>query len=83
MLYEGATQKAIGDQVSSILESAYWRIGKTMNTYPSQTLNVILYTNRQFQDITRAPAWAGGGYDGRIRLPVGGALRSPKSSSAS
>src|SRR6476660_285290 len=78
VLYEGATQKAIGDQVSAILESAYWRIGKTMNTYPSETLNVILYTNRQFQDITRAPAWAGGGYDGRIRLPVGGALRSPK-----
>lgn len=78
VLYEGATQKAIGDQVSTILESAYWRIGKTMNTYPSDTLNVILYTNRQFQDITRAPAWAGGGYDGRIRLPVGGALRSPK-----
>jgi len=78
VLYEGATQKGIGDQVSALLESAYWRIGKTMNTYPSETLNVILYTNRQFQDITRAPAWAGGGYDGRIRLPVGGALRSPK-----
>ena len=78
VLYEGTTQKAIGDQVSALLESAYWRIGKTMNTYPSETLNVILYTNRQFQDITRAPAWAGGGYDGRIRLPVGGALRSPK-----
>src|SRR6185503_8302875 len=29
VLYEGATQKAIGDQVSAILESAYWRIGKT------------------------------------------------------
>jgi tetratricopeptide (TPR) repeat protein len=78
VLYEGTAQKAIGDQVSAILESAYWRIGKTMNTYPSETLNVILYTNRQFQDITRAPAWAGGGYDGRIRLPVNGALRSPK-----
>ena len=78
VLFEGAAEKAIGDQIAAILESAYWRIGKMMNTYPSDTLNVILYTNRQFQDITRAPAWAGGGYDGRIRLPVGGALRSPK-----
>ena len=78
VLFEGAAEKAIGDQVAAVLESAYWRIGKTLNTYPSQTLTVILYTNRQFQDITRAPAWAGGGYDGRIRLPVGGALRSPK-----
>ena len=76
--FEGAAEKAIGDRIAVILESAYWRIGKTMSTYPSETLNVILYTNRQFQDITRAPAWAGGGYDGRIRLPVNGALRSPK-----
>ena len=72
VLFEGAAEKAIGDRVAGILEAAYWRVGKTMNTYPSETLNVILYTNRQFQDVTRAPAWAGGGYDGRIRLPVGG-----------
>jgi tetratricopeptide (TPR) repeat protein len=78
VLFEGAEEKVIGERVVSILESAYWRIGKTMNTYPSETLSVMLYTNRQFQDITRAPAWAGGGYDGRIRLPVGGALRSPR-----
>jgi hypothetical protein len=78
VLFEGAEEKVIGDQIASILEAAYWRIGKAMNTYPSETLSVILYTNKQFQDITRAPGWAGGGYDGRIRLPVGGALRSPK-----
>jgi hypothetical protein len=78
VLFEGAAEKAIGDRVAALLESVYWRIGKALNTYPSETLTVVLYTNRQFQDITRAPAWAGGGYDGRIRLPVGGALRSPK-----
>lgn len=78
VLFEGAAEKAIGDQVAAVLESAYWRVGKRLNTYPSETLTVILYTNQQFQDITRAPAWAGGGYDGRIRLPVGGALRSPR-----
>jgi hypothetical protein len=38
---------------------------------------VILYTNRQFQDVTRAPAWAGGRYDGHIRLAVGGAMKTP------
>ncbi len=79
VLYEGSTDRALGNHVSAVLEAAYWRIGQTLSIYPSETLNVILYTNRQFHDITRAPAWAGGGYDGRIRLPVGGALRSPKS----
>jgi len=77
VLYEGARQQAIGDRVSSVLESAYWTIGKQLNSYPGEPLAVILYTNKQFQDITRAPAWAGGGYDGRIRLPVNGALRTP------
>jgi tetratricopeptide (TPR) repeat protein len=77
VLYEGTKQQTIGDRVSSVLESAYWTIGKQLNSYPAEALTVILYTNRQFQDITRAPAWAGGEYDGRIRLPVSGALRTP------
>ena len=77
VLYEGTRQQAIGDRVSSVLESAYWTIGKQLNSYPGEPLTVILYTNKQFQDITRAPAWAGGGYDGRIRLAVSGALRTP------
>ena len=78
VLYEGTKQQAIGDRVSRVLESAYWTIGKQLDSYPGEALTVILYTNRQFRDITRAPAWAGGGYDGRIRLPVGGALRTPE-----
>jgi tetratricopeptide (TPR) repeat protein len=77
VLFEGAQQQILGDRVSRVLESAYWSIGKTLNSYPGETLTVVLYTNKQFQDITRAPAWAGGGYDGRIRLPVGGALKTP------
>lgn len=78
VLFEGQTQQALGDRVARVLESAYWSVGKTLNTYPSETLTVILYTDRQFQDVTRAPAWAGGGYDGRIRLAVGGALKTPR-----
>ena len=77
VLFEGAAQQEVGDRVSKVLESAYWSIGKQIDIYPSAALEVILYSNKQFQDITRAPAWAGGGYDGRIRLPINGALKSP------
>ncbi len=77
VMFEGVEQQALGERVSRVLESSYWSIGKTLNSYPGETLQVVLYTNKQFQDITRAPAWAGGGYDGRIRLPVGGALKTP------
>ena len=77
VLFEGTQQQALGARVQQVLESSYWTIGKTLNSYPGETLTVVLYTNKQFQDVTRAPAWAGGGYDGRIRLAVGGALRTP------
>jgi hypothetical protein len=34
----------------------------------------VLYTGEQFRDITRAPSWAAGAYDGVIRVPMRGAL---------
>ena len=77
VLFEGPAQRAISDRVSAVLETAYGTVGRELDTYPGLALEVILYSNQQFQDITRAPAWAGGGFDGRIRLPVGNALRSP------
>jgi tetratricopeptide (TPR) repeat protein len=78
VLFEGTTQKAIGARVALVLETAYLRVGKALNSYPSEALTVVLYTDQQFQDITRGPAWAGGQFDGRIRLAVGGALASPR-----
>lgn len=74
ILYEGGTAQSIGERVARVLETAYSSIGKTLNCYPSETLTVILYTNREFQDITRSPSWATGRYDGQIRVAVGGAL---------
>jgi hypothetical protein len=53
-------QQMIGDRVARVLEAEYQRIGRTLNSYPSETLTVILYTNREFQDITRSPSWAAG-----------------------
>lgn len=77
ILFDGARQQALGTRVERVLESGYWRIGKLLDSYPAETTTVVLYTESQFTDITHAPGWAGGSYDGRIRLPVGGALRTP------
>jgi hypothetical protein len=38
----------------------------------------MLYTEQQFRDVTMAPTWAGGVYDGRIRVPAAGAAQNPK-----
>jgi tetratricopeptide (TPR) repeat protein len=79
VLFEGTAQKAIGDRVARVLESAYQTVGKALNNYPSEALTVILYTEQQFEAVTRSPAWAEGQFDGRIRLAVRGAMSSPQS----
>ena len=75
--FEGPEQQAIAARVSLVLEAAYARVGRALNTYPVETVTAILYTQRQFRDITRSPAWAAAAYDGRIRIPVLGALKDP------
>ena len=45
--------------------------------YPSSPITVVLYTLEHFRDITRSPQWAGGMFDGKIRVPVPGALERP------
>jgi tetratricopeptide (TPR) repeat protein len=77
ILFEGPAQQPIADRVLGVLEAAYARVGKALNAYPPETITAILYTQEQFRDITKSPAWAAGAYDGRIRIPVLGALRVP------
>ena len=48
--------------------------GAALSHYPTAPIAVVLYTNEQFRDITRAPPWAGGAFDGIIRIPMRGAL---------
>ncbi len=74
-MFEGPAEQRLATRAASVLGSAFWRIGKTIGAYPSSPINVILYTEQQFRDITGAPEWAGGGFDGQIRLPVRGALQ--------
>ena len=74
IMFEGPEERALADHISGVLETAYWNIGQRLNTYPTSTLEVILYTQQHFTDVTRSPDWAAGAYDGRIRLPVDGAM---------
>jgi tetratricopeptide (TPR) repeat protein len=77
VMFEGPAQQAIATRVTTVLEAAYIRIGKALNTYPAETVTAILYTRQQFRDITKSPSWAAAAYDGRIRIPVLGALKDP------
>jgi tetratricopeptide (TPR) repeat protein len=77
VMFEGPAQQPIADRVLAVLEGAYLRVGRSLNTYPTETVTAILYTQQQFHDVTKSPSWAAAAYDGRIRLPVQGALKDP------
>ncbi len=77
VLFEGPEEQAMAVRAIDGLEAAYWRIGTSLLAYPSDVLTVVLYTQEQFRDITRSPQWAGGIYDGKIRIPMRGALDHP------
>src|SRR5262245_28193574 len=75
VMFEGPAEAELADRAVTLLEADYWRIGTALSTYPAGVITVVLYTRDQFRDITRSPSWAGGSFDGRIRVPVQGALQ--------
>jgi tetratricopeptide (TPR) repeat protein len=77
VLFEGPAEAELADRAVAVLEAAYLRIGTALFTYPTEVITVVLYTREQFHDVTQSPEWAGGAYDGRIRVPVQGALANP------
>lgn len=70
VLFDGYAHGGLSRKVISILNDAYRTIGGSLNYFPDRPVTVILYTERDFFDITRAHGWAGGLYDGKIRVPV-------------
>ena len=70
--YDGREKIEAGRIILRILEDAYGEVGRALSYYPDHEIAVILYSNQQFQDVTDAPGWSGGIYDGKIRIPIGG-----------
>ncbi len=70
--YEGREKIEAGRIILRILEDAYGLVGRGLSYYPDRELQVILYSGQQFQEVTDAPGWSGGIYDGKIRIPIGG-----------
>ncbi len=76
MLFDGYEHEEMKRAVLDILKDAYGDIGKEFNHFPAEPISVILYTAKDFSDVTRAPMWSGGLFDqldGKIRVPVQGA----------
>jgi hypothetical protein len=75
IMFSGPFEERLAERATKVLGSAFMQIGGGLGAYPGNPIKVILYTDKQFRDITGAPEWAGGGFDGQIRLPVRGAAQ--------
>ena len=73
VMFQGHADEALAARATEVLNAAFWRIGNVLGAFPADAVVVMLYTEQQFRDITRAPEWAGGIFDGRIRIPAAGA----------
>jgi tetratricopeptide (TPR) repeat protein len=74
VLFEGPQEEVVAKRAIDLLEADYWRIGTALGAYPNGIITVVLYTGEQFRDVTRSPAWAAASFDGRIRVPMRGAM---------
>lgn len=70
--YEGRKLPEVSRVVEVVCEEAYIIVGRKLGLYPEDQVTVILYTDEQFQDVTRSPSWAGAVFDGKIRIPAKG-----------
>jgi len=65
----GGAQRAV-----ELLEAAYGELwlflGHDPVTVGGERIEVVFYTPEDFRDVTGLGHWAGGAYDGRIRVPI-------------
>lgn len=72
VLYEQGVPRDLVRGFFEALDRAFDSLHDRLGEYPRDAITVILYAKTAFKDVTRAPDWAGGLYDGKIRIPVGG-----------
>jgi peptidase MA superfamily protein/tetratricopeptide repeat protein len=72
VVFDGRSDNMLAGHAVAVLDRAFWRIGEKIGAYPPNRILVVLYTEQQFRDITRVPAWSNGAFDGKIRIPVQG-----------
>ncbi len=62
----------LGQEMLVTLEDLYRRLANELTAQAPATVAVILYPDQAYFDITRAPGWTAGVFDGKIRIPIKG-----------
>jgi tetratricopeptide (TPR) repeat protein len=69
---DGEHASGLASDILETLEDAYVEVGSDLAYYPDVRVPVLLYSHRDYADVTHSPDWAGAVYDGKIRLPLAG-----------
>ena len=69
---DGEYASALALEILETLEDAYVEVGSDLAYYPDVKVSVLLYSQRDYADVTQSPDWTGAVYDGKIRLPLAG-----------
>ncbi len=73
--YDGDAHEDVGRGILRVLDRHYATLVRRFDHQPAAPIPVILLSKESYYDATGAPAWSGGqydGFDGRVRLPIGG-----------
>jgi len=72
---DGKHAAELAPRILETLEDAYTELGSELAYFPDIKIPVLLYLKKDFSAVTNSPDWAGGVYDGKIRLPLRGMHR--------
>lgn len=59
-----------GYEIRDYLREAWRAISRDFGVYPKDKTVVLLYNEDEYRYLSGSPAWVGGHYDGKIRLPA-------------
>lgn len=68
--FNGTKKPELRELVLKMLGDMAIRVDEQLGLYPRRQIPVTLLTDEEFFDITGSPQWAGGVYEGHIKIPV-------------
>ncbi len=71
LLFQGQrTGFTMAADILHTLEQQYADLARDLSFTPQSSITVVLYTEKEFFDVTQSPSWSAGLNDGKLRIPV-------------
>ena len=68
--YAGEDRGLEGFELRELLRTTYREVGQDLGYFFKHKVVVLLYDEEEFRELSGAPHWSSGVYDGKIRLPA-------------